>query len=104
MEKKPGLKINFNMMINKIKYTLVLTLFFSVTAMAQQAIVKGNIAGLKDQQVFFVYYNGKEDKTDTVKVEEGKFTWTKRMAEAQKIGMLFSGAFVHFFVESRLKL
>lgn len=87
-------------MINKIKYTLALCLFFSVTAMAQQAIVKGNIAGLKDKQVIFVYYNGKEDIADTVKVKNGKFTWTKKLSEAQKVGMLFSEAFVHFFAES----
>lgn len=100
MERKPGLKINMTTMINSLKYILAISLFCSITAVGQQVTVKGNIDGLKDEQVIFVYYNGIEDQADTVKVEAGKFTWTKMMHEAQKIGMLFSGAFVHFFAES----
>ncbi|SER87940.1 TlpA disulfide reductase family protein [Pedobacter rhizosphaerae] len=99
MGKRPGLRIKMNKLINSIKYTLAICLFCSINAMSQQLVVEGDIAGLEDEQVIFVYYNGTDDQADTVRVDAGKFIWTKKVDEAQRIGMLFSGAFVHFFAE-----
>jgi peroxiredoxin len=89
-------------MKHNLKAAGLLTAFciVGVTSWAQNAVVSANIKGLKDKQVKVGYRAGTEYKTDSVKVANGKFTWTAKMAEPQQVYLMFANMYYPFFAQS----
>lgn len=79
--------------------TIAGLLFITATAFSQQTTLKGNIKGLGDAELIFLYYEGSDAKTSKVKVVGDKFTWTAAMADPQKITIIFPKRTVWLFVE-----
>ena len=67
---------------------------------SQNAHVSGNIPGLKDTKVTIHYYKDSVPASDTVEVKNGKFTWTAKIPEPQKVYLLFPTGYKQFFAES----
>ncbi|SER49006.1 Thiol-disulfide isomerase or thioredoxin [Pedobacter rhizosphaerae] len=59
------------------------------TVFGQDAKLKGDIKGLGNIEVKLYYYEGVEQKTGTIKTTDGKFEWTGKMPEAQKVTLMF---------------
>jgi thiol-disulfide isomerase/thioredoxin len=92
-------------MFLKAKHLIAVLLITGMGAAAQKAKVSGHIAGLEEPTLIFNYYNGATNKSDTVAVKNGKFTWKARMPHPQKVYIFFPNRMVEFFAESgRIKL
>lgn len=74
-------------------------LLAAATAFAQNAQVKGNIKGLGNVEVKLYYYEGAEQKTGTIKTTDGKFEWTGKMPEAQKVTLMFPNRAAWVYLE-----
>ncbi len=87
-------------MLLKINYVLVAVLLFSITSTAQQSIVSGNISAFKEPTLIFSYALGDSWKMDTVKVNQGKFSWKANFKAPQKVYLFFPQRMIEFFAES----
>ncbi len=70
------------------------------SALAQNTTITGNLKGLKADDVKIMYSAGKEHKTDTVKLVDGKFTWKGNLSEPQEMYMMLPNRYYSFFAQS----
>lgn len=87
-------------MNKKVKYLIAALLMSTGYSYAQKTTVSVDIEGLKDKQVMIAYTVGETRKTDTVAINDGKFTWVADMPEPQKVYMMFPTRMMEFFAES----
>jgi len=86
-------------MLKKIILGGVLLSCAAIGVSAQQAVITGNIAGLKEDLVVFYYYKGDQPVNDTVKVKAGRFSWKPAITETQKVGAMLFNRYFQFFAE-----
>lgn len=86
-------------MFNKTTIALAVLLGTGLASIAQTTKVSANLAGLKEDQVVFYYHQGDKSVADTVKVTDGKFTWTSKITEPQKVGTMLFNRYFQFFAE-----
>jgi len=87
-------------MFKRANYLIVGLLLFNLVSYSQNTHVTGNIPGLKAGKLIIHYYKDTVPATDTVEVKNGKFTWTAKMADPQKVYIMFPTGFEQFFAES----
>ncbi|MBO9151357.1 redoxin domain-containing protein [Chitinophaga sp. GCM10012297] len=85
------------------------TIFFCLSATAicacgtgtkRQATITADITGLKDSVVYLSVPLADSSKTDTIRVKDGKFTWTGEAAEPVKAYLMFPTRYFDFFLEN----
>jgi peroxiredoxin len=84
----------------KVQRLIAGLLFGSLVSYSQDTHVSASIPGLKDTKLIIHYYKDTVLATDTVSVKDGKFTWTAKMPEPQKVYIMFPTRYEQFFAES----
>lgn len=80
--------------------SLVIALIGTIChANSQTVNIEGNITGLSDTDVVFYYYSTDGEKTDTIKINGGKFTWSGTVNGPQKAMIFLPGASIPFYIE-----
>ncbi|PSL47951.1 peroxiredoxin [Chitinophaga niastensis] len=69
-------------------------------ANSNQASITADLSGLKDSVVYVSIPVADSAKTDTVKVKDGKFTWSGQITEPQKIFIGTSARYIELFMEN----
>lgn len=87
-------------MLAKSRIFIIVLTFLSTGAYAQKTRVSGNITGLKDPNLVFMYFDSGSTKRDTVAVKNGKFTWVAETPNPQRIYISFPQRVIEFYVES----
>lgn len=85
-------------MLKSIK-TMLAVVLASSSLYAQNVTVAGDITGLKDGIMQFIYYKGTTSVTDTVKSVNGKFAWKTTLAEPQKVMIMFPTRYAEMYLE-----
>jgi peroxiredoxin len=88
------------MQLVKARSIFLLFTITTISASAQKIVVSGNIKGLKESSLVFSYAHGESYKMDTVKVNDGKFTWEARFKDPQKINVFFPQRMIEFFADN----
>jgi peroxiredoxin len=73
---------------------------FAQKTKKDNASIKGNIKGLKDNEVYISYHEADKAKTDTVAVKEGKFMWSGKIADPQKVYIGTKQRYMELFMEN----
>jgi peroxiredoxin len=84
----------------KIAWPLAILFLMPFHLFAQNTIIRGHLKGLKAGQVKLVYPSGNGQKTDSVKVVDGKFTWKGNLAEPQHMSLVLPNKFYVFYAQS----
>lgn len=79
---------------------IILAVFIGFTeSLYGQVTLTGQIEALGNGTLVIKYYEGDSEKTDEVKINNGKFIWQAAVTESQKITMVFPGRATWIFIE-----
>jgi thiol-disulfide isomerase/thioredoxin len=81
------------------KSILIPLLFFSNISYTQNTKVTGSINGSRDSAIIFSRHVGDSAVSDTVKMNNGKFTWETNIPSPERVYMIFSDRIIDFFAE-----
>lgn len=83
---------------------LVLIVFpvavFCQTTKSNNSSITADIKGLKDNEVYVYFHDADSARTDTVTVKGGKFKWTRKISEPQKIYINTKQRYMEVFMEN----
>lgn len=86
---------------NKIVTCLMATAVYACGPVKNDnATITGDITGLKDSVVYLSTPVADSAKTDTIRIKDGKFTWTGKVTEPVKAYLMFPDRYVDFFLEN----
>ncbi|WP_257666320.1 TlpA disulfide reductase family protein [Parapedobacter tibetensis] len=87
-------------MMKKMVGIAAMLLWVGSACFGQQVRLKGNIKGLGNEEFAINYMNGQTMISDTVKAQNGKFTWVANLPGPQKVYFQFEKRVVPLHAES----
>ncbi|WP_448634610.1 redoxin domain-containing protein [Pedobacter panaciterrae] len=86
-------------MLKKTYLVIIALLGLHLIVPAQTVTIQGNLIGLTENQLQFVYNTSEGYKVDTIYVTGGKFTWSKKLSGPRKAMLFLPENSFPFFIE-----